>query len=81
MVKQQSRDAAVRRIAKRRGYTASRSRLRDTAAIGYGRWTVTGPRGKRVSPKDGWTLEQAEQWLTHQGQSRPADHDEGEEQQ
>ena len=57
---------AVRRIAKRRGYTASRSRLRDPLAIGYGRWTVTGPRGRRISPRGGWTLEQVEQWLADQ---------------
>jgi hypothetical protein len=59
----ESRHAAVRRIARRRGYTASRSRLRDRLAVGYGQWTVTDHEGRHVSPPGGWTLEQAEQWL------------------
>jgi hypothetical protein len=66
-MKRQSRDAQVRRVAKRRGYRASRSRVRDPLASGYGRWTVTGPEGGRVSPKTGWTLEQVEAWLNRQG--------------
>jgi hypothetical protein len=61
-----SRYAAVRRIAKRRGYTASRSRLRDRLAVGYGQWTLTGPSGELISPPGGWTLEQVEQWLADQ---------------
>ena len=70
-MQERSRQVAVRRIAKRRGYTASLSRLRDPLAIGYARWTVTDRKGKRVSPKDGWTLEQVEQWLADQ------EHDQG----
>ena len=62
-----SRHAAVRRTASRRGYTASRSRLRDKLAVGYGRWTVT-RAGVPVSPPGGWTLEQVEQWLAGSGQ-------------
>jgi hypothetical protein len=60
-----SRQVTVRRKAKRRGYTASLSHLRDPLAVGYGMWTVTDDRlGKRrVSPAGGWTLEQVEQWL------------------
>lgn len=61
-----SRYAAVRRIAKRRGYYASRSRLRDRLAVGYGQWTVTSPAGEHVSPPGGWTLEQVEQWFADQ---------------
>lgn len=61
-----SREVAVRRIAARRGYTATKSRLRDPLAVGYATWTVTGPRNKRVSPPGGWTLEQVEQWLSSQ---------------
>jgi hypothetical protein len=68
-MKKTSRDAQVRRVAKRRGYTASLSRVRDPAAPGYGRWTVTGPEGGRVSPKTGWTLEQIEAWITRQGEA------------
>ena len=63
MIQLESRHAAVRRIAKRRGYTASRSRLRDHRAVGYGQWTITDRKGKHISPPGGWTLEQAEQWL------------------
>ena len=62
-MKEKSRYIRARRIAKRRGYTASLSRLRDKLAVGYGQWTVTDLRGKRVSPPGGWTLEQVEQWL------------------
>ena len=62
----ESRYAAVRRIAKRRGYSASRSRLRDRLAAGYGQWTVISPTGEHVSPPGGWTLEQVEQWLADQ---------------
>jgi hypothetical protein len=69
----QSRYAAVRRIAKRRGYTASRSRLRDPLAVGYGRWTVTGRGGRRASPPGGWTLEQVEQWLAGMADPRTTD--------
>ncbi len=58
----------MRRIAKRRGYTASRSRVRDKAAPGYGRWTVTGPGGGRISPERGWTLDQAEAWIKRTGE-------------
>jgi hypothetical protein len=65
-MQQKSREIAVRRIASRRGYTASKSRLRDPLAIGYGRWTVTDRKGRRISPEDGWTLEQVEQWLERQ---------------
>jgi hypothetical protein len=65
-MQERSRHVAVRRIAGRRGYTASRSRLRDSLAIGYGRWTVTDGKGRRVSPPGGWTLEQVEQWLADQ---------------
>jgi hypothetical protein len=67
-MQQKSREIAVRRIASRRGYTASKSRLRDPLAVGYGVWTVTGSRGRRVSPPGGWTLEQVEQWLADQEQ-------------
>ena len=62
-MQQKSREIAVRRTAARRGYTASKSRLRDPLAVGYARWTVTGSRGKRISPPGGWTLEEAQQWL------------------
>jgi len=62
-MKEKSRYIRARRIAKRRGYTASLSHLRDPLAIGYGMWTVTGHQGKRVSAPGGWTLEQVEQWL------------------
>ena len=72
------RENRLRDTARRRGYTLSKSRLRDPLAIGYGRWTVTSRDGSQISPADGWTLDQLEEWLTHQGQSRPADHDEGE---
>jgi hypothetical protein len=67
-MQERSRHVAVRRIASRRGYTASRSRLRDPLAVGYGRWTVTGRASKRISPPGGWTLEQVEQWLIDQEQ-------------
>ncbi len=72
-MQEKSREIAVRRIASRRGFTASKSRLRDQLAVGFGRWTVTGPRGKHVSPPGGWTLEQVEQWLADQGKDH--DHD------
>lgn len=72
MVKEQSRNKAVRRIAKRRGYTASRSRLQDPLAIGYGRWTITDREGRGVSPEDGWTLDEVERWL---GVNREEDQD------
>jgi hypothetical protein len=62
-MKVESRERRVRRIAQRRGYTASLSKVRDPAAPGYGRWTVTSPGGRRISGKHGWTLEQAEAWL------------------
>lgn len=66
-MQQKSREVAVRRTASRRGYTASKSRLRDPLAVGYGRWTVTGPQSSSlVSPPGGWTLEQVEQWLAAQ---------------
>jgi hypothetical protein len=65
-MQERSRQVAVRRIAKRRGYTASLSRLRDPLAVGFGRWTVTDRKGKRVSPPDGWTLGQVERWLADQ---------------
>jgi hypothetical protein len=65
--KQESRERAVRRIAKRRGYTASLSRTRDPLARDYQRWHVTGPEGGRISPARGWTLEQAERWLATMG--------------
>jgi hypothetical protein len=61
-MKEKSRDIAVRRIAKRRGFTASKSRLRDPLAIGFGQWTIR-KGSKRVSPPGGWTLEQVEHWL------------------
>jgi hypothetical protein len=64
-MQQKSREIAVRRIAARRGYTAAKSRVRDPLAVGYGRWTVTGPRRSRVSPPGGWTLEQVEQWIAN----------------
>lgn len=57
------RENRIRRIAKRRGYVASRSRLRDPRAVGYGTWTITDRKGKHISPPGGWTLEQTEQWL------------------
>lgn len=63
---------AVRRKATRRGYTASLSRLRDPLAIGYGRWTITDRQGTRVSPPDGWTLEEVEQWMTDQEREHDA---------
>ena len=62
-MQERSRHVAVRRTARRRGYTASKSRLRDPLAIGYGRWTVTDRTGRRISPDDGWTLDQVEHWL------------------
>ncbi len=62
-MKHASRVKAVRRIARRRGYTVSLSRVRDQLAPGFGRWTVTGPEGGRISPARGWTLEQLERWL------------------
>jgi hypothetical protein len=65
-MKEASRKVTVRRIAKRRGYTASLSRLRDPLAVGYGMWTITNSKGKRISPADGWTLDQVEQWLANQ---------------
>jgi hypothetical protein len=65
-MKESSRRVAVRRIASRRGFTASLSRLRDPLAVGYGLWTVTDRKGKRVSAPDGWTLEQVEQWIADQ---------------
>jgi hypothetical protein len=58
-----SREKRVRRIATRRGYSVTKSRARDPLATGFARWTVTGPRGRKISPKGGWTLEQAEAWL------------------
>ena len=62
-VQTKSREVAARRTARRRGYDASKSRLRDPLAVGFGRWTVTGPKGSRVSPLGGWTLEEVEEWL------------------
>jgi hypothetical protein len=66
-MKRQSRDAQVRRVAARRGYRASRSRVRDQLAPGYARWTVTGPEGRLLSGKRGWTLEQVEAWIERMG--------------
>jgi hypothetical protein len=66
-MKRESRDAQVRRVAKRRGYHASRSRVRDPLARDYQRWHVTGPEGGRISPARGWSLEQAERWLATMG--------------
>jgi hypothetical protein len=60
---------AVRRIARRRGYHVSLSRRRDPLAADYGRWTVTGPEGGRISPARGWSLEQVERWLGRQEQA------------
>ena len=70
-MKAKSRYIRARRVAKRRGYDASLSRLRDPLAIGYGMWTVTDSKGKRVSAPGGWTLDQVEQWLglEHQEES------------
>jgi hypothetical protein len=68
-MKRESRDAQVRRVAKRRGYRASRSRIQDPLAPGYGRWTVTGPEGGQISPERGWTLEQVERWMNRGGES------------
>ncbi len=62
-MKHASRVQAVRRAAARRGLTVSLSRVRDPHAVGYGRWTVHGPGGRRISPARGWTLEQFERWL------------------
>jgi hypothetical protein len=67
-MKIESRERRVRRIAARRGYTASLSRVRDRAAPGYGKWTVTSANGRLISGKRGWTLEQAEAWLARQAQ-------------
>lgn len=71
-MKEKSRYIRARRIAKRRGYTTSLSRLRDKLAVGYGMWTVTDGKGRRVSAPGGWTLEQVEQWLglEHQEETR-----------
>ena len=57
----------MRRVARRRGYRVSLSRVRDPLATGYGRWTVTGPEGGRISPEGGWALEQVERWLGRMG--------------
>ena len=62
-MKKESRDRRVRRIAASRNYTASLSKVRDPAAPGYGRWTITGPGGRKISPAGGWSLEQAEAWM------------------
>jgi hypothetical protein len=62
-MKTESRERRVRRIAARRGYTASLSRVRDRAAPGYAKWTVTGPGGRLLSGQRGGSLEQAEAWL------------------
>jgi len=56
------RENRLRETARRRGYQVSKSRLRDPLAIGYGRWTVTGPTGQ-VSPAGGWTVDEVEGWL------------------
>jgi hypothetical protein len=66
MATQESRERYVRRVARRRGYTASLSRVRDQLAPGFGRWTVTGPGGRVLSGKRGWPLEQVERWLGRQ---------------
>jgi hypothetical protein len=63
VAKKESRIKTVRRTARRRGYHVSLSRVRDPLATGYGRWTVTGPKGARISPDGGWSLEQVERWL------------------
>jgi alkylated DNA nucleotide flippase Atl1 len=68
-----SRDAQVRRVARRRGYNASRSRVRDPRARGYGRWTVKGPEGGQISPERGWTLDQVEAWLAREGEVADAE--------
>lgn len=67
-MQQRSREKRVRRIAARRGYRASKSRVRDPLAPGYGRWTVTGPEGGRISAKTGWSLEQVENWIARMGE-------------
>jgi hypothetical protein len=67
VAKKESRIKTVRRVARRRGYHVSLSRVRDPLATGFGRWTVTGPGGGRISPKGGWTLEQVEHWLGRMG--------------
>jgi hypothetical protein len=64
VAKKESRIKTVRRTARRRGYTVSLSRTRDPLALSFGRWTVTGPEGGRISPERGWTLEQVEHWLS-----------------
>ena len=69
-MKEPSRDHRLRRIATARGYTASKSKVRDRAMPGFGRWTVTGPDGSPVSPEGGWTTRQAEQWLARMGAGR-----------
>lgn len=67
-MREESRDSAVRRISRRRGYTASKSRLRDPLAVGYGLWSLTDRDGSLISTGDGWTLEEVEQWLAGQDQ-------------
>jgi hypothetical protein len=67
-MKIESRERRVRRIAARRGYTASLSRVRDKAAPGFARWTVTSAGGRLLSGKRGWSLEQVERWLARQGE-------------
>ena len=69
VAKKESRIKTVRRVARRRGYRVSLSRVRDPLATGYQRWTVTGPGGGRISPEGGWALEQVERWLGRQEQT------------
>jgi hypothetical protein len=54
----------VRRLAERRGYTLRKSRRRDAGALDYGvYWLVHTARNEIISPPEGISLTQAEEWL------------------
>jgi hypothetical protein len=58
-----SREARMRRMAKRQGLQLIKSRLRDPRAIGYGRWWVSDTNNILQSPEGGLTLDELEEYL------------------
>ena len=64
------RELRLRRMASRRGYRLSRSRVRDPRAVGFGLYALVDENtGKAVNPdivgrwKHSWTLDEVEKWL------------------
>jgi hypothetical protein len=68
------RENRLRRMAKRQGLRLAKSRLRDTRALGYDRWTVLDVDGSPSLPMTGFNgllkLDEVEQYLN--GELGPA---------